>query len=529
MRSRHWLVATLSGVVLVGLLPGLADAGTSARAAGAAPATPTIVATPARPVAKELITVRTTFSRSPRRPGALERRTATGWSLVTRVTSDAAGTFRPTTRPTADTTYRVRVLSGPQKNRLSKLVRVTPLPDSMNIALTGFRTKATASGLASAVRKDRPVALDRETPGGWIEVGITSEKSDGTVSLALTGLTQDEVTYRWRFPAWKGVPERTSTQTAFAPGLVPPQFSLPVMRIDTADAAPIVDRENYLPGTMTLDGTTHALQIRGRGNYTWVNPKKPYRIKLGTKASLLGMPAEKDWALLANFGDRTLVRNTIALDLGAKLTAMPWTPRHRPVEVMLNGQYVGAYDLVEQMETSDQRSAKSRLLLEFDDHYAGQEPTTVRTPVEGLAVTFKDPNPEDVPQSTKDTLLAELGTFETALYSPDFQADGHSYTEYVDVDSFVDYFIGAEIMKSIDADCRTSCFFTWAAGEPIRMGPMWDYDHSAGYDDFGPRVSSPEGWWAADPEPAPGYAHHSTHWLARMRQDPAFQAKVRVR
>ncbi|RYJ06203.1 MAG: hypothetical protein EON52_07565, partial [Actinomycetales bacterium] len=111
----------------------------------------------------------------------------------------------------------------------------------------------------------------------------------------------------------------------------------------------------------------------------------------------------------------------------------------------------------------------------------------------------------------------------------DFQADGHSYTEYVDVDSFVDYFIGSELMKSIDGDCRTSCFFTWAPGQVFRMGPMWDYDHSAGYDDFGPRISSPEGWWAGDPAPEDFYSHHASHWVARMLKDPVFKARTRAR
>ena len=73
------------------------------------------------------------------------------------------------------------------------------------------------------------------------------------------------------------------------------------------------------------------LQIRGRGNSTWGMPKKPYRLKLTDKQSLLGMPSSRDWVLLANYSDKTLLRNALALDLGAKL-GMAWTPRSAFVE-----------------------------------------------------------------------------------------------------------------------------------------------------------------------------------------------------
>lgn len=85
--------------------------------------------------------------------------------------------------------------------------------------------------------------------------------------------------------------------------------------------------------------------IRGRGNSTWGFPKKPWKVKLKEKASLLGMPADKEWALLANYADRTLLRNVTVMHL-SEICNFPWTPRMRSVEVYLNNAYQGVYTLL---------------------------------------------------------------------------------------------------------------------------------------------------------------------------------------
>lgn len=519
----------LSLVLAIGTI-GAPTALSTPAVAAPAPSTPLARAVPAQPVVGERTVVVARFSGSPRRLGALEQRLPGGWKVVARDTSDAQGLFRLSTRPTAESTFRVRVAAGRQQGRVSRPVTLSPTPETLDLAVTGSGTKVRATGTAVPVRAGRPVELQRLKGDRWVLAGSTTETETGAVTVEVGHVPQATWTYRWRLRATKDLRETFSETFSYAPQTyVPTELGLPVLTIDTEGAAPIVSKEDYLRATMTLDGGTYPLQVRGRGNSTWAKPKKPLRLKLDTKAPLLGMPTEKDWVLLANFADLSLVRNSVALDLGARLTAMPWTPRHRPVEVKLNGEYVGAYDLVEQVEASDKRSAKNRLVLEVDEIWAGDDPDTIRSPVEGMAVTFKDPDPDEVRQDEKDALVADLRTFETALYADDFEADGHSYTEYVDVNSFVDYFIGSEIMKSVDGDCRTSCFFTWAPGQKFRMGPMWDYDHSAGFSSYGPRIGSPEGWWAGDPTPEGFYEHHGTHWVARMRQDPAFRALTRAR
>ncbi|MBR1539168.1 MAG: CotH kinase family protein, partial [Bacteroidales bacterium] len=117
---------------------------------------------------------------------------------------------------------------------------------------------------------------------------------------------------------------------------------LPVLYVNTEDGRAVTSKEDYLKAEMFLlgaDGKPAAsaadCSIRGRGNTTWEWPKKPYLLKLDKKASLLGMPAHKRWVLLANFMDRTLMRNLVAMRVSS-MTSLAWTPRCRSVELVLN-------------------------------------------------------------------------------------------------------------------------------------------------------------------------------------------------
>ncbi|MBO4966374.1 MAG: CotH kinase family protein, partial [Muribaculaceae bacterium] len=138
--------------------------------------------------------------------------------------------------------------------------------------------------------------------------------------------------------------------------------TLPVLYIDTENNEPIVSKEVYLNAYYRLDpmGTegvealgTEAeplpMRIRGRGHSSWKGVKKPYKIKLGKKTAILGMPENKHWALLKP------TENTVAgLQLG-KLMGLAWTPSFRPIEVVLNGDYIGLYFLTETIRIDENR------------------------------------------------------------------------------------------------------------------------------------------------------------------------------
>ena len=93
------------------------------------------------------------------------------------------------------------------------------------------------------------------------------------------------------------------------------------------------------------------MKIKGRGNSTWGLPKKPYKIKFDSKKSLMGFPADKEWVLLANYTDKTQLRNELAFFMG-RISSFEYTPRTAFVEVIINGVYNGTYQLTEQLKIS---------------------------------------------------------------------------------------------------------------------------------------------------------------------------------
>lgn len=107
------------------------------------------------------------------------------------------------------------------------------------------------------------------------------------------------------------------------------------VHIDTVGGAPVVNTEDYVDAAVRVvapDGTAElelATRVRGRGNSTWVLPKKPYRLRLAEAAPMAGMPADRDWALLAHDVDKTLVRTRLAMDLGDEL-GMAYSSRSEP-------------------------------------------------------------------------------------------------------------------------------------------------------------------------------------------------------
>jgi hypothetical protein len=147
-----------------------------------------------------------------------------------------------------------------------------------------------------------------------------------------------------------------------------PSGSLPVMYINTENSAGINSKETYISATYYIDpketdfeaigsvDNQQAMQIRGRGNYTWTGfSKKPYRIKLDKKTALLGMTKNKNFALLAHADDnKGFMRNAVGLEL-SRLIGMTWTPESQPIEVVLNGQYIGLYLLTETIRVDSNR------------------------------------------------------------------------------------------------------------------------------------------------------------------------------
>lgn len=324
---------------------------------------------------------------------------------------------------------------------------------------------------------------------------------------------------------------------------------IPKVYINTTGGAPILDKENYVSSTVRIEDIdkyytdvnlfTSMAGIRGRGNSTWGLDKKPYRVKLDEKASLLGMSNDKDWALLANYMDKTLLRNITAFEI-SKIAEMSWTPASISVDFYLNGTYRGVYSLTEHVKVSKERlnmelvkssdnageALTGGYLLELDFHF--DEPKKFRTNKiypklnDGLPIMFKDPdNPTD-PQF--NYVKDYFNRAEQVLYSADFKDPENGYRKYIDVESFINYFIVQELAKNVDGNMRGSCYMAIRRNGKIEMPLVWDFDLAFGNADYitweqGASSAGPEGWFIKTCSP----------WFDRFFEDPYFVSELKKR
>lgn len=315
--------------------------------------------------------------------------------------------------------------------------------------------------------------------------------------------------------------------------------NIPVIRIETAGHAPILDKENYVSGTITVsdpgglysDETEFSAQmrIRGRGNSTWSFPKKPWKIKLDKKASILGLPEDREWCLLANYADRTLMRNAVAMRL-SEICGFSWTPGMRHVEVYLNGAYQGVYTFSEHKKVS-----KSRVDIDVagpDDIDGGyyleieqsQDETVCWWTSMGVPMMFSDP--ELPTEAQQDYVRALFDDFEYVLHSPDFADPSKGYAAYIDVDSFINYYIVQELTKNVDGNLRKSSFLTKERGGKLEMYHVWDFDLTLGNCGFFPYEigNGPEGFWIRDYD---SFSYPGENWFSLMMRDPAFVSRLK--
>jgi len=300
---------------------------------------------------------------------------------------------------------------------------------------------------------------------------------------------------------------------------------LPIVSIDTKDRNPVNSKEEYREGEMKIiaDGRTESdytgkMQIRGRGNSTWDMPKKPYRIKLNSKASVLGMPADKDWVLLANYADKTLMRNRIAFSV-SEIFAPSYTPRGQFVDLFLNGEYMGNYFLTEHMKVADNRIKLSEssdedtgFLLEVDARL--DEDNWFYTP-RGIPVCIKSPDADDISNEQLRFITDYVNKTEAAIYSDNFGDPENGFRKYIDEESFIKWYWVNELMKNNDAVFFSSVFMYKDRGGKLSLGPVWDFDISSGNVNYNDNYDPP-GWWI-----------RASRWIDRLFEDPEFKKKAK--
>lgn len=267
--------------------------------------------------------------------------------------------------------------------------------------------------------------------------------------------------------------------------------TLPVIHIDTQGHKPITSKTVYIPGTyfvvdnnnpeMNLgsEDSPLPLEIRGRGHSSWKGVKKPYKLKLGEKASLLGMNKHKHWALL-RFYEPTVA----GLQLG-NIMGMDWTASTRPVEVILNGDYQGLYLLTETNRIGKQRlniyeqpnwnedvnTIPYGWLVEIDNYIETNQIKIAENNKWTLQVTYHSPDSLSLAQ--RSWLIEDFKAMNAAIYDAD--KTNSTWEQKIDVDAMARYFIVQEVLDNSDG-FHGSFYLHKDKGDDARWvaGPLWD-------------------------------------------------------
>ena len=259
--------------------------------------------------------------------------------------------------------------------------------------------------------------------------------------------------------------------------------------LTTADGQDITSREEYKACHVALNaqGSFSNLslnaQVRCRGNssFLWYD-KKPFRLKLDEKHKMLGLAKAKSWVLLANYRDVTDLMNTFVFEMGHWL-GLPYTNHTRYVELFVNGDYRGLYQLTEQVQQNKNRVAVSDdrgilISLDVDDGPAESPAANDNfwSEVYGMPVCVKYPDDEYFTANTVDSVRAVFTELEQAIKSKDYPR----IEQLLDIPSFITYLQIQEFVYNVELSAPRSVFMSKDGDGKWVMGPLWDFD--AGYD-----------------------------------------------
>ena len=315
---------------------------------------------------------------------------------------------------------------------------------------------------------------------------------------------------------------------------------LPTVYVDTPDSAAITSKEDWLKNaTISIKGSSYDISsvktsIRGRGNSTWVQPKKPYALKLDKKQSILGMPSHKRWVLIANYLDNSFMRNEMAFYLSS-LMELDYTVRGHFCDLVLNGEYKGLYWLGEAIKPDENRvnindgsktmsdEEDKDYLIEMDVYY--DEIVKFKSSIRSMPYMIKNDDYMIDDAGTLTTggqarlsrLQEKITALEEKLY-PDFtegmntnscSAPDETYKDVIDIESWAKFYLVNELMSNGELGHPKSCYFTFDSAKNIfKAGPVWDFD------------------WASLSQSSSCYLQNTIYYNALFKS-PSFKEKVR--
>ena len=257
--------------------------------------------------------------------------------------------------------------------------------------------------------------------------------------------------------------------------------NLPTVSIHTLDGVIPYDKENDITAQITIisDNGAKLLSapggIRERGNVSRTFPKKPWRIKFDKKQNVLNAPAKaKKWTLINNYGDKSLMRNLLAFELSRRM-GMPYTPFGAAVDVVLNGEYKGCYQLCDQVEVNPGRVEITEMAPEDVsgealtggyfvevDAYANEEKSWFNSQ-KGNPVTIKSPDEDEITAEQRSYIEGYFNKME------------NNWRTYLDLETFLRHFLVGELSGNTDTYWSTY-MYKHRGSDIMYTGPVWDFD-----------------------------------------------------
>lgn len=262
---------------------------------------------------------------------------------------------------------------------------------------------------------------------------------------------------------------------------------VPHIYISVDDNLPVTSKEDYLYADILIDGKgvfedfNGRTRIRGRGNDSWNMPKKPYRLKLDDKIGLLGLLPEKDWILRANYRGESLMLDAVGFRAAA-LLGMPYTNHAVPVDVSLNGTYLGSYMFTEHKEVKANRINVGPNGMYLDiDVYMNKPPNQFYSEHFNLPIIIKYPKSANAEiGEVLDYVKTEFHTMEAEVAAADFP--NSDYLNYFEALDYVNYMIVYNLTLNREINHPKSTYMHKHEGGKFKMGPVWDFDWGFGYD-----------------------------------------------
>lgn len=295
--------------------------------------------------------------------------------------------------------------------------------------------------------------------------------------------------------------------------------------------------------------------IESRGHYSQILPQKPYGFETwdnernSINVPLFDFPSENDWILLANYNDKSFIRNSLAFELFRKMGH--YAPRTLHCELILNGEYQGIYVFTEKIKQDPGRvdihnmdsddiagdSLSGGYIFKIDypegNDYWVSRYSPPRYPPGSVSFIYTDPKPKNITPEQRSYLDQFIDNFEDVLFGPYYLDKFFGYRKYLELNSFIDYFIIGEVTRNVDAYKKSCHYFKTrdSEGGLIYAGPVWDFDWAMkNFAECIYRNTDGSGWAyriheCGDPGPYPV----PPYWIPRMVTDEFFVNSVHSR